>query len=79
MSKISHKKHTLLYPPCDDKKYLDIAGQLVAHHYLAQTGLWNEDERFEALNLTAGNTIMYAGGNTDGADGVKLLTLCPQW
>ena len=58
---------------------LNILGQLVPHHYLAQTGLWNEDLRFEAISLSAGQTIMYAGGNTDGADGIKLLKLCPQW
>ena len=79
MSKIEPKEIDSSILTYDEKQYLSIAGQLVAHHYLAQTGLWNEDERFEALNLTAGNTIMYAGGNTDGADGVKLLTLCPQW
>ena len=58
---------------------MNILGQLVAHHYLAQTGLWNEDQRFESINLSAGKTIMYAGGNTDGADGIKFLKLCPEW
>ena len=55
------------------------AGKLEVHHYLTGRGLWNEEKRFEAINLSAGNTIMYAGGNTDGADGVQLLKLCPQW
>ena len=56
-----------------------ILGKLVAHHYLAQTGLWNEEKRFESITLTAGKTIMYAGGNTGGADGIKFMKLCPKW
>ena len=53
-------------------------GKLEVHHYLTGQGLWNEEKRFEALNLSAGN-IMYAGGNTDGADGLFLMEQCPQW
>ena len=35
--------------------------------------------RFENLLLDEGNLIMYVGGNKDGADGGKLMGLCPKW
>ena len=63
----------------DTKLRENIAGKLEVHHYLTGQGLWNEEKRFEEISLSAGNTIMYAGGNTDGADGIKFMKLCPQW
>ena len=36
--------------------------------------------RFEDLtSLKDGNLIIYVGANTDGADGVDLMTKCPHW
>ena len=53
--------------------------ELEVHHLFTGLGLWNEEKRFEGINLSGENTIMYAGGNTDGADGVTFMKLCPQW
>ena len=59
----------------------------LSHHHVYCTcnlfsigrDLWNEGKRFEDLPLSPGDKIMYAGGNTEGVDGVLFLNQCPQW
>ena len=69
-------------PGCDvccQLPYNKDTGKLEVHHYLTGRDLWNEGKRFEDLPLSPGDKIMYAGGNTEGVDGVLFLNQCPQW
>merc|ERR1712130_61760 len=63
---------------CCELPYHAKTGIISVHHYNAMTGRWNEDKRFENLDLQEGNIIFYVGGNTDGADGLKLMNQCPK-
>ena len=64
---------------CCQLPYNKDTGKLEVHHYFTGRGLWTADKRFDSLPLSAGNTIIYAGGNTDGTDGVHFMKQCPQW
>ena len=65
---------------CCQLPYNKDTGVLEVHHYLAKTGLWNEEKRFDCcLLLSPEDTILYVGGNTDGADGKVFMTKCPLW
>jgi len=51
-----------------------LSNQLVAHHWDAGTGKWNEEMRWSQLQLgTAGAPclIWYIGANTEGRDGIR--------
>ena len=70
--------------PCDCQVYSQLpfnidTGQLEVHHFFTGRGLWNANQRFGDLNLTPGSTIMYPGGNRNGADGRSLMKRCPKW
>ena len=64
---------------CNQLPYNINTGQLVVHHLFTGRGLWNEGERLKNLNLAPGSSIMYPGGNTNGADGYRLMKQCPKW
>lgn len=54
-------------------------GKYFAHHWDAKTGKWNEEIRFEPMDLPKDNcVVMDIGGNTDAADTRKLLSEYPQ-
>jgi len=49
-------------------------GKVYRHHWDAHTGLWNEEKRFQNINfLDSSSFVVYVGGNTNGADGKKIL------
>lgn len=45
---------------------------LVAHHWDARTGKWNEHDRWRKQHLLAPCVIYYVGANTHGRDGLRL-------
>lgn len=54
-------------------------GKYYAHHWDAHTGKWNEDIRFEPMDLPEEKCVVLdIGGNTDAADTNKLLRVYPQ-
>ena len=64
---------------CCQLPYNKDTGKLEVHHFFTGRGLWGADDRLNSLPLSAGNIIIYAGGNTDGGDGVYFMKQCPQW
>ena len=64
---------------CCELPYNKDSGKLEVHHYFTGRGLWNAGEREKNIVLSPGSTIMYPGGNTDGADGHFIMKQCPQW
>jgi len=60
---------------CCNLPYNHNSKQLAVHHWLAQTGLWNEDSRFNNLSLTKASTVIYVGANSMGADGKRLMDM----
>merc|ERR1719369_1855277 len=49
--------------------------KITVHHWLAETGLWNEDSRFLNLPLEKDSMVVYVGANNKGADGKTLLDM----
>jgi len=49
--------------------------KITVHHWLAETGLWNEDSRFLNLPLDKDSMVVYVGANNKGADGKTLLDM----
>ena len=54
-------------------------GKIKAHHWDAQTGKWNENDRWLPMSLPLSDQgiVMYIGGNERGEDGKQLLRLFP--
>ena len=53
--------------------YSESEKKLKAHHWVAHTGKWNEERRWDHMSLNnAPCTIWYVGGNINGEDGVRL-------
>ena len=57
--------------------YSESEHKMVAHHWVAKTGKWNEERRWDPMDLQAPCTIWYVGGNINGEDGVKLQKQYP--
>ena len=66
----------------DVGRYLPISpsGQLVAHHYDASTGKWNEAQRFDSFDsygLPPSPLILDVGGNTNASDSARFRAIFP--
>eukprot|EP00090_Calanus_glacialis_P037903 TRINITY_DN6584_c0_g1_i1.p1 TRINITY_DN6584_c0_g1~~TRINITY_DN6584_c0_g1_i1.p1 ORF type:complete len:306 (+),score=88.52 TRINITY_DN6584_c0_g1_i1:173-1090(+) len=60
---------------CCNMPYNSQTGQMAVHHWIAATGLWNEQHRFTNLSLTKASTVVYVGANNNGADGKQIMDL----
>jgi len=60
---------------CCNLPYNHNSKKMAVHHWLAQTGLWNEDSRFNNLPLSKASTVVYVGANNMGADGKRLMDM----
>jgi len=48
---------------------------IAVHHFSAQTGKWNEQQRFANLGLNKKSKVVYVGANNRGGDGGKILEM----